>query len=174
MGQQPNIEIDPRDLPRRSAAPGVARSWRPSRPGELNSPEEVPSGGPFGVIGPDSGYALKLVGEHQLALLPGEHHHDVAAAVAAIASARAARLGRAPIADDVAVGMIVLGLDAAAAVDAGVLSNRPRWLANVGHDAAKLRKLVADVPQQLLEATPDALRTHVSSGWIFRNGGSSE
>jgi len=174
LGQQPNIEIDQRDLPRRKASPGAARPWRPSRPGELSNPQDVPSGGPFGVVGPDSGYALKLVGEHELALLPGEHHHDVATAVAAIASARAARGGRAPIADDVAVGMIVLGLDAEAAVDAGVLSNRPTWVANVGHDAAKLRKLVADVPEELLDSTPASLRAHVGSGWVFRNGGSSE
>ena len=134
----------------------------------------MPVGGPFGTVGPDSGYALKLVAEHELSLLPGEHHHDVATAVAAIASARAARVGRAPIADDVAVGMIVLGLDAAAAGDAGVLSNRPSWVANVGHDAAKLRQLVADVPPELVGGTPEALRTAVAEGWVYRNGGSPE
>ena len=113
------------------------------------------------MIGPDSGYALRLVAEEDLKLLPGEHHHDVEIAVAAIASARAAGFGRAPIADDVAVGMIVLGLDADAAVDSGVLSNRPRWVGNVGHDAGKLRAIVADVPQALLAMTPLQLRAKV-------------
>ena len=94
MGQQPNIQIDQSDAPRTKAAPGVARSWKPSRPGELSTPDQVPSGGAFGVVGPDSGYALRLAAEKDLKPLPGEHHHDVEIAVAAIASARAAGFAR--------------------------------------------------------------------------------
>lgn len=173
MGQQPNIELDHSDSPRRKPAPGVARPWRPSRPGDLNTPGEVPVGGPFGVVGPDSGYALKLVAERDLNLLPGEHHHDAAAAVAAIASARAAHVGRAPIADDVTVGLIILGLDGGAAVDSGILAHRPGWIGNVGHDAAKLRSIVADVPPEVLGLAPIALRDHVGAGWVYRDGGAA-
>lgn len=174
MGQQPNIPIDQRDAPRSKPSPGPARAWKPSRPGDLVTPEQVPSGGAFGVIGPDSGYALRLATEYELNLLPGEHKHDLEVAVAAIASARAAGFGRAPIADDVAVAMIVLGLDREAAVDPGVLSNRPRWVANAGHDAGKLRGIVADVPADLLALTPAQLRARVADGWVYRNGGAAE
>lgn len=169
MGQQPNIQIEYDELPRRRPAPGVARPWRPDRPAELDSPR-IPTGGLFGTIGPDSGYALRLVAERDLQTLPGEHHHDLEVAVAAIASARAATLGRAPIADDVTVGMIVLGLDPDTPVEPSILGNRPQWVANVGHDAGKLRGIVADIPIGALRRSPAALRQYVATGWVYRQG----
>ena len=168
MGQQPNIEVDLTERPRTKPGPAPARPWKPNRPADLGAPSEVPSGGPFGVIGPDAGYALKLVGEHELELLPGEHHHDAAVAVAAIATARAARLGRAPIADDISVGLIVLGFDAGAAVDEAIASARPGWIANVGHNAAKLREIVADIPGDVLPLAPSDLRARIAAGWAYR------
>jgi hypothetical protein len=168
MGQQPNIELGITDAPRSKPGPAPARRWKPARPAELNGPAAVPRGGAFGLAGPDSGYALKLVGEREFNLLPGEHHHDAAVAVAALASARAARVGRAPIADDVSVGMIVLGFDGEAPVDAGLPAARPGWIANVGHSAAKLRGIVADVPEDVLQLTPSELRSRVAAGWVFR------
>jgi len=170
MGQQPNIELALSDLPRTKPGPAPARRWRPQRPADLHTPGQVPSGGAFGTIGPDSGYALKLVGEQEFELLPGEHHHDAAAAVAAIATARAAREGRAPIADDVTVGLIVLGFDSNGAGGVPKPSTRPGWIANVGHDAAKLRQIVADVPAAILELKPEELRQKVADGWTYRDG----
>lgn len=168
MGQQPNLELGPDDSPRAKAAPGAARRWRQTRPGELTKPSEVPSGASFGVAGPDAGYALKLIGQRRLTLLPGEHRHDVAAALAAIATARAGAVGRAPIGDDVTVAMIVLGLDPETPVDAGALAERPSWLAGLGHDASKLRGIVADIPADILSLTPQALRQRAAAGWAFR------
>jgi len=168
MGQQPNIELGITDAPRTKPGPAPARRWRPARPGELSGPAEVRRGGAFGLAGPDSGYALKLVREREFNLLPGEHRHDAATAVAAIASARAAKVGRAPIADDVAVGMIVLGLDGETPVDAELLAARPGWIANVGHNASKLRSIVADIPEDLLRMTPAELSSRAANGWVFR------
>lgn len=173
MGQQPNIELEHTDLPRQRLAPGPARSWKPDRPADLNAPGSIPVGGPFGVIGPDAGYALKLAAELDLNLLPGEHHHDAVAGVAAIASARAAAFGRAPIADDVVVGAIVLGFGSEEPTQAA-LEKRPSWLANLGHDAAKLRAIVTDVPRDVLMATPDEVAARVSSGWVYRDEGVPE
>lgn len=168
MGQQPNIEPGLAAAPRTQLGPGAARSWRPSRPGELMTPVNAPNGGLFGVTGPDAGYALKLVNERSLDLRPGEHHHDAAAAVAAIASARAARVGRAPTADDVSIGMTILGLNEEVPVDEGLLENRPGWIANVGHNAAKLASIVADVPEEILAMEPAAVVEKIKSGWVFR------
>ena len=168
MGQQPNIELGITHAPRTKPGPAPARRWRPGRPAELSSPAAVRRGGAFGLAGPDSGYALKLVGEREFNLLPGEHHHDAAAAVAAIASARAAKVGRAPIADDVTVGLIVLGLDGEAPVDAELLAARPGWIANVGHNAAKLRGIIADVSEDVLRLTPTELSAKAANGWVFR------
>lgn len=168
MGQQPNIELKLADLPRSKPDPGPARRWRPQRPGEIDSPEDLPSGGAFGVVGPDAGYALRLVASRDLKLLPGEHHHDAAAAVAAIATARAAREGRAPVASDVTAGMIVLGLDGSTAVDGAVLAERRGWIANVAHDAGKLRRLVADIAVEVLQLPVDQLRERIEAGWSLR------
>ena len=63
MGQQPNIELEIADLPRPRPAPDPARRWKPSRPGELHSPEEVPWGGAFGTTGPDTGFVYRLIAE---------------------------------------------------------------------------------------------------------------
>ncbi len=168
MGQQPNLELGPDDSPRTKASPGAARRWRPSRPGELTKIADVPSGGAFGVAGPDAGYALKLVAQLELKLLPGEHHHDVAAGLAAIATARAGAVGRAPVADDVTVGMIVLGLDSESDAGASVKEGRPGWVANLGHDATKLRRLVADIPSEILGLTPAGVREQLAAGWVYR------
>ena len=168
MGQQPNIEPGSSAAPRTTLGPGVARSWRPSRPAELIAPVDVPSGGLFGVAGPDAGYALKLAAERTLKLEPGEHHHDVAAALAAIACARAGAIGRGPTGEDVSVAMAILGLDPAVQVSDGLVEKRAGWVANVGHDAAKLGGLVADVPADILAMAPAAVAEKISSGWVFR------
>ena len=164
MGQQPNIELDVGDRVRNRPVPGVARRWKPSRPAEIGSGEQ-PEGSAFGVPGPDAGYALKLVRELEFELAPGEHRHDVEIAVAAIAKARAARRGRAPIAQDIAVGSLVLG----AVPGAPAPQHRAAWVANVGHNAARLRQLVADVPSEVLEETPDAVQERIRLGWAFRD-----
>jgi hypothetical protein len=111
---------------------------------------------------------LKLVGERSFELQPGEDHHDVAAAVAAIACARAAQVGRGPTAGDVTIAMAILGLDGEVPPDAGLLDKRSGWIANVGHDAAKLGSIVADVPADILAMEPAAVADKIASGWVFR------
>ena len=166
MGQQPNIELDAADAPRRQAVPGSARSWRPQRPGELNDPRLLPQGGPFGIVGPDAGYALKLVALEELELLPGESRHDAEVAVAALATARAARIGRAPVAGDVAAAVRILKYDAHSSAD----RRRVKWVGNVSHDAAKLRGLVADVPPEVLAMSLADLDAALEShDWAMRS-----
>lgn len=141
MGQQPNIPLAVEDLPRATAHPGPARRWSPVRPGDLPRPEAVPWGGSFGTPGPDAGYSLRLV---RAAHLPGgdRDRRDVVAAVAAVVSARASAIGRAPVGADVDVAVRLLGLDGG--VD---------HLAGVAHDPGRLQSLVAGIPRERLVAS---------------------
>ncbi len=140
MGQEPNIPIGIEDLPRATFEPPAERRWRPSRPGEVGSPSEMPWGGSFGTPGPDIGFAIKIVRGREL---PGPEHlrTDVEAAVVAVMAARASALGRAPTAPDLDVALDLLGLaDEAAAVT----------LRGIGHDHRRLGELLASIPRDQL------------------------
>ena len=167
MGQQPNIELEIADLPRPRPSPAPARRWRPQRPGELDSPDDVPWGGAFGTTGPDAGYALRLVRERTAVLATGEDAHNAEAALMALASARASHYGRAPTVRDIDVAMTILGYapdGLPEALIAGLAKDRSRWLANIGHDASKARALVASVPIENLAAPLDDLRARMANG----------
>jgi hypothetical protein len=167
MGQQPNIELEISDLPRPTAHPAPPRKWSPGRPGELNSPADVPWGGAFGTTGPDTGYALRLVKNHDLALGPNEHRHNVDVAVAAVAGARASRYGRAPTAKDVEVALIILGFrpeGVAGDVLADLAGARVDWFANVAHNPTKVQGIVAAIPVAVLMSVPEELRTRMAAG----------
>jgi hypothetical protein len=167
MGQQPNIELEIADLPRPRPAPDPARPWRPSRPGELGGPADVPWGGAFGTTGPDTGYALRLIRRRELPLAPGEHRHNAEAALVALAGARASHFGRAPTTGDVDVAMMILGY-APDGVPRELLDElatlRRTWLANLGHDAPKARRLVSAVPIENLAAPIDSLQQRMAGG----------
>jgi len=61
MAQQPNIEVDRARAPLPELEPGPARRQGQSRPGEINSPDDVAWGGSYGTPGPDTGWALGLI-----------------------------------------------------------------------------------------------------------------
>lgn len=167
MGQQPNIELEISDLPRPVSHPAPPRRWRPQRPAELGSPEEVPWGGAYGTVGPDTGYVLKLVAGRHMRTAPGESHHNAEVAVAAVAAARASHLGRAPIGQDIDAALLLLGYDREGVPDEladEVESQRPARVANLGHDAAKARALVASIDPGVLVLHPDEIRNRLASG----------
>jgi hypothetical protein len=167
MGQQPNIELEISDLPRPTPTTAAPRRWKPSRPGELGSPEEVPWGGAFGTAGPDTGYALKLVAALPIPLKNGERRHNVEAALVAIAGARASAEGRAPTDEDLDVAMLLLGFDVEGLPEdlvTGLETDRVEWLANLGHDNAKARALVTSISRDVLASSPDAIRQRMRSG----------
>jgi len=167
MGQQPNIELEISDLPRPRPAPAPARRWRPQRPGELTSPSDVPWGGAFGTTGPDTGYALRLVHDRTLALAPGEDRHNAEAGIVALAAARASHFGRAPTGVDIDVATTILGYAPEGLPDdlvASLVTHRVKWLANLGHDSAKTRVLVAAVPIENLAAPLADLRARMAAG----------
>lgn len=167
MGQQPNIELGISDLPRPKAHPAPARRWRADRPGDIASPEQMPSGGAFGTIGPDAGYATRLVRGRSLDLRPGESAHNAMDAVATLAAARAARAGRGPISQDVDVAVLILGYDATAMppdqIDA-VAAARITLAAGIGHSAGKAAALIDAIEPSLLDALPADVRDRLAGG----------
>lgn len=167
MGQQPNIELEIADLPRPVPHPAPARRWKPVRPGDLNTPDAMPWGGAFGTIGPDSGYALRLLRERKLALGPGEDQHGADRVLAAVATARASHFGRGPIAQDVEVACLVFGLADEGLppdVSARLAEERKRRFAGAGHDYETVRTAVASIPRELLIDTPDSIGRRLADG----------
>ena len=162
MGQQPNIELKMEDLPRPTDHPGTPRRWSPGRVGDVGTPADISTGGRFGNPGPDAGYALKLLADREIAATPGEHRRDVVAAIAAVMSARAASLGRAPVVADAEVAELILGYGGWAA---GIPSaSRAAAVAGLAHHPANSRPLVAAVDRTALTASLDEVTRRAESG----------
>jgi hypothetical protein len=131
------------------------------------APADMPWGGAFGTIGPDAGYVLRLIRARHIELAPGEHRHNVEAALMAVATARASRFGRAPINEDVDLAALLLGYDADELPDDlidGLKRDRLEWFANLGHDAGARRAIVAAIPMAVLESKPGAVRAQMATG----------
>lgn len=162
MAQQPHIELDRADLPRRKVRPRPSR-WTPNRPGEITKPSDVVWGGAFGRPGPDTGWALHLV---RLAEFDrGNTPELIEAIVANVAAARAAKAGRGPKAGDVEVALVLLGLrpeglpaDKVAELSTG----REQAIEHAAHERDKGRSFLASIPDEFLEATPGELRALLS------------
>jgi hypothetical protein len=159
MGQQPNIEIDPSDLPRPTAEPGPSRRWRPTRPGVIVAPEQMPWGGAFGTPGPDSGFALKLVRSADLT----ERTEGLEGVLAALMAARASLFGRAPVLEDLEVAKLLAGLGAD--LPAEVVARGRRWVEATSHEKSPGRRAVFETEVDLLKLKPGELRKrlHTSS-----------
>ena len=167
MGQQPNIELEISDLPRPVLAPAAPRRWRPHRPGELHSPDDVPWGGAYGMVGPDTGYALSLVAQREFELADGEVRSNGLVAVAAVAGARASHFGRAPMPEDVDIALLILGFapDGLPANLVDTMSaERRRRLGGVGHDPSRVHSLVAAIPIDVLGATAEEVHRRMAAG----------
>ena len=159
MGQQPNIEIDPSDLPRPTAEPGPARRWRPTRPGVIVAPEQMPWGGAFGTPGPDTGWALKLVRAADLS----DRTEGLEAVLAALMAARASLFGRAPVLEDLEVAKILAGVGGD--VPAELTRRGRRWVEATSHEKSPGRTAISEIEADLLKLKPGDLRSrlHTSS-----------
>jgi hypothetical protein len=96
MGQQPNIELDPADLPRPVPEPAPPGRNRPARPGVITAPGDVPRGAAFGTPGPDTGWAKRILRDADLP----ERSVLLEAVLATLMAARASHFGRAPVPHD--------------------------------------------------------------------------
>jgi hypothetical protein len=152
MGQQPNLELTESDLPRRTLQPGPPRRWRPLKPGLVTSPEERPTGGVFGNIGPDPGYALRLISGFELP----DDDPDLKSVITGLTMARAALLGRAAVRDDIEVALILCGYWEES--PPSLIERRERWLAAAPHDQRPGQTAVAETDPDHLVMKPSDLR----------------
>ena len=152
MGQQPNIEITEADKPRKTPEPPHPNSWRSSKPGVITAPDQVPSGGRFGHAGPDAGWGLRLLREADLP----SNDPRLAGVVEGLMMARAARLGRAPVPEDIEVALILCGYGFPAPPP--VIERRKRWLEAVPHESRPGSTAVAEVDSDLLANKPEQVR----------------
>jgi hypothetical protein len=162
MGQQPNIELDVDHLPRSAPEPGAPSGWKPDRPGEINSPSDMATGGVFGNPSPDSGWVVKLVRQAEF----DRSSRVVDDVVATIASARASVFGRGPVPDDVEAALIILGLR-----DSGLDQETRRrldekrfaWMSKVPHEIVSGRAVLDDFDRDFLNQSLDNIRAGLAA-----------
>lgn len=152
MAQQPNIEIDRSRAPLPELQPGPARRGE-ERPGEIANPDDAAWGGSYGTPGPDTGWALRLIrrAEFDRSRRGGE----IEVLLTALAAARASRAGRAPIPQDVEVGLIMLGLREGLPTD--LSERRERWLDAATHERPRGATALREIEPSLLDLKPDQL-----------------
>ncbi|MCI0544391.1 MAG: hypothetical protein L0Z49_08100 [Actinobacteria bacterium] len=158
MGQQPNLEFTEAERPRQSLQPGPAVRWRADKPGIPRGPAEVPQGGTFGVVGPDPGWATKLV---MAAVLP-DPDSALRSMLTGLVMARTATLGRAAVPEDIEAALMICGYYDDAPAE--VVEQRRRWLAAVPHETRPGETAVAEVDRALLAEGPERIR------WARRHG----
>ncbi len=158
MGQEPNVELRPATAPRSDLEPPPPSRWLNDRPGAINRPEEQPWGGEFGRPGPDPGYALRLV---RRADWDRSHRADeIEAVLATIVAARASLFGRAPVPQDVEVGLMLLGLRPHGLdgdLVGRLVERREHALDHAAHEIRKGSDMVAEISIDHLRAAPDTL-----------------
>ncbi|HKZ21471.1 MAG TPA: hypothetical protein VJQ57_15355 [Acidimicrobiia bacterium] len=151
MGQQPNVEIGSAEAPRPTPEPGPARRWRPTRPGVITSPTQVPRGGAFGTPGPDTGYALRLIRSSGLDLTTNQEK-----VIAALMAARSSHKGRAPVREDLDVALVLSGIGEG--LPTAIVERGERWAAATAHEVSAGRRAVAEAGTDLFEFTADEVR----------------
>jgi len=170
MAIDPYVAATREGQPRRRASMPPAKPWRADRPGDIDT--HHPQGGSFGHQGPDQGYAFKLAGlfEDRASLVRGERWEDVEYGVAEVACRRASSFGRAPIKDDVELGLLAWGFLTEGVppqlIDALVAARRPLF-SDVIHDHTRQRKIAGAVPEGILRMTPSEARARLVGGELL-------
>ncbi len=127
--------------------------WAAHRPADLKPGSSDPEERGYiyrGHAGPDQGYALKLVHDllhSDIILKDEESEEDVAAGLAAIATARASFLGRAPVRADISYAVGLFDYDKQVP-STRVLEKRKEAFSSAAHDYKVRRRLVASVELQ--------------------------
>lgn len=118
-------------------------------------------------MGPDSGYAFRLVSvvEDKL-LLGGVQRDDAVAGCVALAMKRAALFGRAPVIHDLTAAFTIYGfLDQAPPAELVALREGLFAEVHSSHHYTERRKLVDIVPDEVLARPHQAVIDDYGSGW---------
>jgi len=136
--------------------------WRQDRVAELRSPQH-PRGRDLGVPGPDQGYALLVAHElfeDRLELTPGISAEDALVGASAVAGARAALFGRAPVGKDVELALVLFGFLGGAPED--LVAWRAPLCSSAAHHYHQQRQIVDAVPEATLRLTPQEVRARLA------------
>jgi len=136
--------------------------WRAARVSDLRGPE-LPRGRDLGVPGPDQGYAFLLAHtlfEDRLELSEGIVAEDALVGCCQVASARAALFGRAPVAKDIELALVLFGFLGGASEE--LVAWRAPLFQAAAHHYHQQRIIVGVVPQATLRLTPDQVRGRLS------------
>jgi len=137
--------------------------WRQDRVAELLTSVH-PRGRDLGVPGPDQGYALLVAHQlfaDRLELTPGITAEDALVGAAAVASARAALFGRAPVGKDVELALVLFGFLGGAPPD--LVARRDPLFQAAGHHYRQQRRIVETVPESTLRLSPDQVRAQLAN-----------
>ena len=121
----------------------------------------------MGSIGPDQGYAFRLVREIEDQLhLGGLDRDDAVAGCVAVAMKRSALYGRAPVVHDVVVAFSIFGfLDPNPDPELVVLRERLFAEVHSSHHYDERRDLVDLVPDHVLRQKPEAVAKSYTTDW---------
>lgn len=153
----PNDEV--RDLYKLRVPP----PWRTHRPADFRpSPGAARLPG-RGSAGPDQGYGMLLAERFadRIELLDGEHADDVLHGAGVIALRRAAMFGRAPVAADLELALLLFGYLGRPTEE--MIEARKDVFGGVAHDYWRERELADLVPESTLRMAPAAVAEHLSS-----------
>lgn len=160
------VPVDPtRRLRAYISPPRRPDSWIPGRPGELVGGQ--PRGDRLGSIGPDQGYAYRLVHQFDDRLHLGDvDHDDAVAGCVALAMKRSALFGRAPVIHDLTAAFTLYGfLDGAPPAELVTLRERLFAEVHSNHHYMERRELVDLVPDRVLARPHGAIADDYSSDW---------
>ncbi len=160
---QPNfVPIVETDQVRPSYRLRTPAGWRAGRVSDLRGPEGT-RGREFGVPGPDQGYALLLAHtqfEDRLELSGGITAEDALVGCSGVASRRAALFGRAPVAKDIELALILFGFLGDAPED--LVTYRAPLFQAAAHHYHQQRAIAGAVSEDTLRMTPAGVRSRLS------------
>jgi hypothetical protein len=162
MTQPSYVPIGEADQVRPAYRLRTPADWRQDRVAELVAPVH-PRGRDLGVPGPDQGYALLVAHElfaDRVELSPGVTAEDALVGAAAVAGARAALFGRAPVGKDVELALVLFGFLGDAPAD--LVAWRTPLFQAAAHHYRQQRRIVEAVGETTLRLTPDTVRSRLT------------